>query len=944
MKTLRSPHAALALALVVLVAWAAGSPCAAQQAEPAEPGGLRIDLEALLTDPRVVATTLEDPVWSLALEPGASLFQVPVIAEPGGDAVRLERPAAGLDGAALLAWSVPAPDEAAAGAGGPPAAATPQPPRVARELRLGADGTVSWEAERMGREFEASASGGRAGSLYAYLVAPDVLRGLRPEAPPRAVPGGDRDAARAAADLYRAQRDEYRALQDAVAALPTRVEQPLPDRLWLVYERRRPDAPLVFEERGRGRFEVGVEAFEALRAMAGGPGGPGGRSGVASAVPLPPERLVRAGDGLGNLLVATAAGRALAGAGSGGREAAAENAAAVALAEAVIDRGDVAAVRRLIRELAQAVPPTPTTVRLLAAAAPRAGGFGQLASLRARMMGLATGPAGVPDLEAGRAAAELQALLEDPDGPAPAEVVETLIDAAAERPALAEAAAAAVRPASLPPERLRAFVDAVLAAAVRRPAASADGRRPGADAASGYAATLLDRTLLRSFTPAVVGAALAALEDAGGGDSRVSPWLARLRAAVSGDPADAAPRPAGVADRPPLRIPAGALALDRPDHGLIQQLRSGDPAVRAAAGRALRLFRLGGGGTGPAAADPATLDALLLAAGDVPPPGLVVLLARSPDTDPVNTALLRLLGGAPAPAASRVLQRLLGSERALDGPLTGLEPEAQAAVAAAALRAASGAAETPAAGLVLDRRGAAAVAEGIASGRPPDAAALARAVGDEDALLRLADDPDPRLAAGARAGLAAAAGADAAGQAAAVAAMSEGGATPAEAWPAIRDRLRLAQLARAAGAYRLVVTTGPAGPEAGATGTAAARVGAGPVAALPGLGDAAGGEPAENAATRVRRIDLGVIVLEVTDEGLRIAGDPLRLTLAPDRPAIRLNDPLELAIFPSEEIASVPLAAAEGPLDLTETASGWRGGVPLGLGGTLGLEMIRVAE
>ena len=78
---------------------------------------MEIDLEALLTDPRVTAAALDDPVWSVELDGEARLFQVPVRVIPGAEAGVLDRPAAGLAGARLLGWSVP-PEEEADATGG----------------------------------------------------------------------------------------------------------------------------------------------------------------------------------------------------------------------------------------------------------------------------------------------------------------------------------------------------------------------------------------------------------------------------------------------------------------------------------------------------------------------------------------------------------------------------------------------------------------------------------------------------------------------------------------------------------------------------------------------------------------------------------------------------------------------------------------------------------
>ena len=809
----------------LLLAWCVGLvvlPAAAEEAA-ARPT-VEIDLEALLTDPRVTAATLDDPVWSVELDEGAVLFQVPVRVVPGTEVGTLDRPATGLVGARLLGWSVPAeeaPDNVAprrgAGAGGPE---TRDPrldaPRIAEELTVRPDGALSWEAQRFGRGFSASGSGT---SLYAFLLDPDRLRELRPEAPERAARGTDRAEVRAAADAYRAERDAYAALSDAVNALPERIEGPADGLVWLVYERRRPDTQLVFEDRNQSVWTVDPGVFAAYRTLAASTTAAAADIGDAG---LRPGRLVQPDEPLGAEAAALAAGRAIAAhgaagaagtGGAGGTGDAEETPFALALAEAVTADGTDRAVRRLVFELAKAVPPTPTTVRLIAAAAPRAGDFGQVASLRARLLGLVEPAGGGVDPETGRAVAALQALLEDPDGPAAGPLVDALADAAAERPAVASAAASTLRAERLPEARLGAFVEAVLRRADAE--AEADAGAPagrGTRAEPAAAGVLLDRTLLRSFDARVVRVTLDALEASAGGRSRLSPVFAALRSTLTSSPAaDAAganppgtPGTPGIPDRP-LTIAAGSLELTPADHGLLQQLRSGDAEVRAAAASALRLFRLPGGGGGgggqPAAEADAVLTNLLAATGDAAPAGLVTLLSRSPDTPTVNAALLRLLGRAEGVAAMRLGLRLSGSGRDLGPPLAALEPAERVAVAAAALG--GGAGDAPAAGLVLDPAGATFVGERLSEGRPVTAAALAAAVGDEAELLRLAAGADEALARGAMAGLAATAGADPAGQVGAVAAMTEGAATPADAWPAIRDRLRLAQLARAAGSYRL---------------------------------------------------------------------------------------------------------------------------------------------
>ena len=790
------------------------------------------------------------------------------------------------------------------------------------------DGSLSWEAERFGRGFT---TGTAAKTLYAYLLDPDLLRAERPEAPERAARGADRSQVRATADAYRAERDAYAALSDAVGALPERVEGAGGGLVWLVYEVRRPDTRLVFEDRNRTVWSVDPAAFEVFRTLAGSTTGRAADVGDAG---LRAERLVEEDEPLGAEAAALAAGRAIAAHGVGGVTDAGEPPLALALAGAVTADGTEASVRRLVFELAKAVPPTPTTVRLIAAAAPRAGDFGQAAWFRARLLGLTEPAAGAVDPEANRAVGALQALLEDPDGPAVGPLVDAIADAAAEQPALAPAAAATLRPERLPEARLAAFVDAVLRRAGEEAAGEPDAAARGrTEAAPTGAAVLLDRTLLRSFDAGVVKATLEGLAASAGGRSRLSPVFASLRSMLTAPQAAEAATVDALGDATvPPTLAAGALELTPADHGLLQQLRSGDAVVRASAASVLRLFRLpGGDGRASAEADE-ILAALLAATGDAAPAGLVTLLSRSPDTPAVNAALLRLLGRAEGVAATRLRLRLSGSGRTLGTALAQLEPDERVAVAASTL----GEAGPASAGLVLDSAGVSFVGEELSAGRPIDAASLAAAVGDEARLLTLTGDADATLARAAMAGLAATAGADAAGQVAAVASMTEGGATPADAWPAIRDRLRLAQLARAAGSYRLVVTTGPA-PETGATAGGSFSVIPGRPAAVPG--DPL--DPATNAATVVRRVDLGVVVLEVTGEGLRMAGDPLKLELAPDAPAIRLNDPTELGNFPGDAILTVPLAEAVGPLDLRETATGWRGSAPLGAGGRLGLELIR---
>lgn len=942
--------------LGLALALASGLAAVATDARGAERPTVELDLEALLTSPRVTATTLDDPVWSIELEAGAELFQVPVRVIPGTETGVLDRPSAGLANGRFLGWWVPEPGQPEGEFRPPADDASAEPPRIARELAVRPDGGISWEIDRLGRDFTASSSGfGSSASLYALKLDSQLLRDLRPETPPRAPRGTDLATVRATADAFRAERDAYAELRDAVSALPDRAQAEGVSQVWLIYERRRPETTLVFES-GSNDWAVDPEAFGALRSMAGS-----GFSGLGSTDlgrVLPPDRLVTATQPLGAEAIALAAGRAVARDAQRQGQADAASSAALALAEAVARRGPEPAARRLIAELAVALPPTPTTVALIAAAAPRAGDFGRVASLRSRLLGLAEAVGGVASLDTTRAVAELQGLLAEPEGPPITDLINALADAAGQQPDLAEAAATVLRPGALPEHRLAALVDAVIRRAARDAVAAPNdfgGDFFGARSAP-VAGVLLDRTLLRSFDPAVVEATLSALEASAGNASAVLPALAALRGLITGpggtkpDPAalalGTAASAAGDADAPtpaptpdPPRLAGGSLLLQPADHGLLQQLRSGDPGTRARAASVLRLFRLPTGPEGDA-----TLTALLAATGENAPSGLVTLLRRSPDTTAVNAALLRLLARAEGAARQRVLLGLSGSGRSLAQPLSSLEPAEQVAVAAAVLGPADDAPD--AAGLVLDFSAANFLAERLSAGRPVRAAQLAAAIGDESQLLNQAADPDPLKARGAMAGLAATAGAGATGQIAAIAAMTEAGSPPAEAWPAVRDGLRLARLSRAAGSYRLVVSTGPAAGPSGPSGSSssAASPAPAPLSTLPGLGAGPGasGGP-ENDATRPRRIELGVVVLRVTDQGLSMDGDPLRLKLAPDTAAIRIDDPGELANFPGDEILAVPLAAAVGPLDLEEVPSGWRGSSPLGAGGQLTVELLRNA-
>ena len=83
-------------------------------AQPAEPPTVqaRLDLDALLTDDRVLNAEIDDPVWRLEPTLGREALMLPLqLSPPDSGTVELSRPPIEISGARFVGWWIPTPAE-----------------------------------------------------------------------------------------------------------------------------------------------------------------------------------------------------------------------------------------------------------------------------------------------------------------------------------------------------------------------------------------------------------------------------------------------------------------------------------------------------------------------------------------------------------------------------------------------------------------------------------------------------------------------------------------------------------------------------------------------------------------------------------------------------------------------------------------------------------------
>lgn len=244
-------------------------------AEDLGPIAIEIDLERLLFDTQ--GNNLQDPVWRLTPRPGKRILLVPFTVDNVQRANKLTRFPISVRTGRLIGFVIPKPNatnratdamdlnriikaapdqlqemlfDSADKIEEPPTnnspaedQAEPTPdnaPRLAREITLHPDGTVSWEMDRSINGAEAQQAGAQ--NLYGYKISPEQLRAAQPEKAERLTRTEGEDS-RAFALRKReqqiAEREKmtaYRELRDSLRELPESFSEPRPTVLYAAME------------------------------------------------------------------------------------------------------------------------------------------------------------------------------------------------------------------------------------------------------------------------------------------------------------------------------------------------------------------------------------------------------------------------------------------------------------------------------------------------------------------------------------------------------------------------------------------------------------------------------------------------------------------------------------------------------------------------------------
>jgi len=195
------------------------------------PAKLSVDVEAVLQHPALLPERVSGPAWRLEPRQQRRLVQVPLCVHPDTEPARLSQPAIRLSGARFVAWRFP---HQGAGKGAFPGHA----PRLFRRAVVHSDGTLEWDLARAIPGAELAAGG----NPYELKLRPQRLRQRRPQHPDEAGTNRnnrqDREAERQARQEYRRKLEQFRQTRQRIDALPETFTQPLPQRLWAIFEIR----------------------------------------------------------------------------------------------------------------------------------------------------------------------------------------------------------------------------------------------------------------------------------------------------------------------------------------------------------------------------------------------------------------------------------------------------------------------------------------------------------------------------------------------------------------------------------------------------------------------------------------------------------------------------------------------------------------------------------
>ena len=463
-----------------------------------------IDIDALISDDRVITEQVSDELWQIAAPPGKQLVQIPIVLGEVEEDTEIKANVIGLEGGRFVAWYIPEPDAAgpakagrrpafrgggygpgAMGPGGFPGGAfpgagpgqmgtvsrtsrtpgKPNPVRLARALTLHTDGTMSWQLLR------ALPHGELSSGTTDYHLLLDSSRIKKPQRPKRKDRDRGRDrgpieqtpeqreAFRQRMDEYRQAVQEYQELRRELRALPTEFSQPAPGRLWAVFMIS--SSPRNFALRGEEPlpWEMPFDLFVRLRDVVSKAANP-----VALGQTLRP--LVADGHPLSQqtaaiVLTSSTNVKAMA---TGGE--------IVDQVKALLKQAPPSTRLMLVEAMASEAANSPALSRLLVEAA--ADNDPEVA-LRATlgMIGALRGGQAADRQHLNRAAMSIQRLLADVNGPPVYEVLGPALDVVGQSPVTAQVLGEQIDLSRTSPQKRRnEMIDFVLqAAAMRRPPA-----------------------------------------------------------------------------------------------------------------------------------------------------------------------------------------------------------------------------------------------------------------------------------------------------------------------------------------------------------------------------------------------------------------------------------------------------------------------------------------
>ncbi len=968
--TVRTPAVTLTLALLAWVGFAltapptqaqlAESPDAVKLAEP----GLGLDIDALLTDDRVVEATIESNIWSIAPQPGRRLIQIPLTVTPTDQTTKLASPSIKVRGGRFVAWRIiederddTSQNQSQNGTQGgyreqplsvgslrnigiedlgrldnptqPTGQATPPQavdlggqltediPVLARDFTVSPEGVIHWQLERAiaGAEVKSGDAG------YFLKLRPDRLQALEPKRPERAArqTGGrasGQDSREAAAKRrteeleYRNNAQAYRELRDQVRKLPDQFQTRLPSRLWAVFEVSDRIGELSFTGGPPMPWKIDMENLTALREIASKSGGSGGNLTAEDFTAVSQMTLMLADE---HPLTQRAVAGALGAAQLFGQSQ--QGDALYRLIDKLLKSGDPQTVQAVTAGLASNVPPSPASLSLLRGALTHLDPKSKLLALGGLLTTQDSDPIGQRQM-----IETANQMLTDPEGPGVVHVLDQLARALSDQPDAVTLVGSGIRFDSLD----EASLDQAIVYT-----ANAAGH-------SALASEWMEHGLLGSSNPKMVRRTVEILGSSAPGGGAVSMLTqSMIRFAFGPVNEDAANRA-----KPPLRGIV-QIPIDSAGHSVYRVLNAGDPEMRALGWKALRHFQvhedtaINRGAQGAADTDQPDRLELILDAGfneTVTPPQLVLFLVNQEEPEQATAALVRIVVEGRGPAITQAARALVRSGRQLDQPIQALTPEQRGAFAVRLYEAVSGSSPTVAGLLrVTDSRSPLVrwFAQHVSTSGLPEPGDWATAANGEDNLLDLAASSDPDLASAAVAALVASAGGDE--QAARDIARQMGNAANRnvegdgglrEQWGDAKEDIYTARLTHAAGRYRLVVNL--RGSVDAAFGSGQPRFG--------GFDFPTQGEAFDSAANAplIKSYNVALIELEADGHSLGLASGTLTLGVSDTRLAITLTDPNELKDFGNDELAKLPLEDIEEPIELLPQKDGsWRGAAPM---------------